>query len=37
MEWLRRVPEFHFPRGGVSRAVNSEALVLDTLPLAWTA
>ena len=36
-EWLRRIPEFHVPQGGVIRAVNSEALVLDTLPLAWTA
>src|ERR1700694_41157 len=36
-EWLRRIPEFHIPQGGAIRAVNSEALVLETLPLAWTA
>ena len=34
-EWLKRLPEFWIPAGGEIRAVNSEALVLSTLPLAW--
>jgi len=35
-EWLKRLPEFWIPEGGVVRAVNSEALVLETLPIAWS-
>lgn len=34
-EWLRRIPDFRIPERSVVRGVNSEALVLATLPLAW--
>jgi cytochrome P450 len=34
-EWLRRIPEFRVAEGGIICAVNSEALVLESLPLVW--
>ena len=34
-EWLARLPEFWITTGAQVRAVNSEALVLETLPISW--
>lgn len=36
-EWFARLPDFWVPEGAQVRAVNSEAMILETLPLRWEA